>query len=185
MSIIRRDDTVTNTLGQAIAGASVFYLGPQPANLSTLTPLLPVYSNTSGTPAANPQITDGFGHAVAYLNDGALFTCVYVYPNGTTVVYPDQFVGNSSGTPTTFAGVPQGTIDGSRTTFVLTNNGTPLSIPPVVTSVLGWLNFPLINGLGFVINAGANPPTITYATPPQPASGGSPADSIFAQGFLA
>src|SRR5271168_2503 len=97
MSIIRRDDTVANTLGESIAGALVYYLGPQPVNLTELTPLLPVYSDTSGTTASNPQYTDGYGHAVAYLNDGALFTCVYVYPNGTTIVYPDQFVGNSSG----------------------------------------------------------------------------------------
>jgi hypothetical protein len=174
MAIIRRDDVVSNTLGNAIAGAKVYYLAPQPANVAALTPLATVYSDTSGTVAANPQITDGFGHAVAYLGDGALYTVVYVYPNGTQIVYPDQFVGSSSGSPTPFSGIPSGTIDGVNRVF---------TIPRVLNSATVWLNFPLIPGLGYTIAAGGPGMIITYAQAPQPASGGVAADAPFVQGF--
>lgn len=176
MSILRRDDTVTNTLGNAIAGAKVYYLGPQPVNLSALTPLLAVYSDTVGTPATNPQVTDGFGHAVAYLNTGALFTCVYVYPNGTQVVYPDQFVGSSSGAPTAFAGVPTGTVNGTNTVFTMVNGSTPLAVIPTQSTV--WLNFPLILGLGYTLSVVTSQVKITFATAPKTG------DSLYAQGLL-
>lgn len=173
MSIIRRDDTVTNSLGNAIAGASVYYL-TQPSNVSALTPLAPVFSNSTGTTASNPQITDGFGHAVAYLNDGQLYTIIYLYTNGTTVVYPDQFVGSSSGAPTPFSATPNGTIDGTNRVF---------TIPRVLSSATVWLNVPLIPGLGYTIAAGGPGMIITYAQAPQPSSGGIPADALFVQGY--
>jgi hypothetical protein len=46
-----------------------------------------------------------------------------------------------------------------------------------------WLNFPLIPGLGYTIAPGGPGMIITYATPPQPADGPTPADSLFVQGF--
>lgn len=176
MAILRRDDTIQNTLGHAIAGASVYYLGPQPVNTTTLTPLLSVYSDTTGTPTSNPQITDGFGHAAAYLNTGALFTCVYVFPNGTTVIYPDQFVGSSSGAPTPFSGVPTGTIDGTNTVFTVVNGSTPLTAIPTIA--FAWTNFDLIPGLGYALSVVSGQLQITYASPPQPA------DSLWVQGLL-
>lgn len=180
MAILRRDDTVTNTLGNAIAGAAVYYLG-QPT--SGFTPLLTVYSDTTGTPTTNPQITDGSGHAVAYLSDGALFTCVYVYPNGTQVIYPDQFVGSSSGAPSTFAGVPTGTIDGTNTVFTVVNGSTPLTAVP--SQLLATFNgLTLTPGLGYTLAVVSGQLKITYSRAPEPASGGIPADSIYVQGFL-
>lgn len=176
MSILRRDDSVVNTLGNAIAGAEVYYLGPQPVDVATLTPLLPVYGDTSGTPATNPQITDGFGHAVAYLNDGALFTAVYIYPNGMQVVYPDQFVGASSGGSTPFSGVPQGTIDGTNKVFTMVNGNTPLGSIPLQSSVA--VNFPLIPGLGYTLAVVAGEVQITFANAPQTG------DALWAQGLL-
>lgn len=176
MAILRRDDTVTNTVGNAIPGADVYYL-TQPADIATLTPLAAVYSDSTGTAASNPQETDGTGHAVAYLNDGQLYTVVYVYPNGYQVVYPDQFVGSPSGAVTTFSGILSGAIDGTNTVFTLTNNGTHLTVSP--TQALVWLNFPLIQGLGYTLSG----VTVTFANPPQPASGSIPADSIYAQGI--
>lgn len=173
MAIIRRDDTVQNTLGNAIAGAQVYYL-TQPASVTALTPLATVYSDTSGTVAANPQTTDGFGHAVAYLGDGQSYTVVYVYPNGSQAVYPDQFVGASSGSPTPFTGIPSGTIDGTNTVF---------TIPRILNQATVWKNFPLIPGLGYTIAAGGPGMIITYATAPKPASGGSPADALYVQGY--
>lgn len=173
MSILRRDDSIVNTLGNAIAGAMVYYL-TQPTNLPALTPLASVFSDSTGTAAANPQITDGFGHAVAYLNDGQLYTIVYVYPNGTMVVYPDQFVGSSSGAPTPFGAVPTGTIDGSNKVFTINR---------VLSSATVWFNVPLIPGLGYTIAAGGPGMIITYAQAPQPAAGGSPADALYVQGY--
>lgn len=175
MSIVRRDDTVMNTLGNAIAGANVYVL-LQPANVSNLTPLAPIYSDTGGTAASNPQITDGFGHAVEYLNDGQLYTIVYIYPNGMQVVYPDQFVGVAQGAPQTFSGLPSGAIDGSNRTFVILNGSTPLTAIPTQATV--WLNFPLIQGLGYVITMIGGQACITFANPPQPG------DSLWAQGLL-
>jgi hypothetical protein len=181
MSILRRDDTIQNTLGNAIAGAKVYYL-TQPANVSALTPPAPVYSDIEGTPAANPQISDGFGHAVAYLNDGQLYTVVYVYPNGTTVVYPDQFVGASAGAAVPFSGIPTGTIDGSNTVFTMVNGSTPLATIPTLSFV--WLNFDLIPGYGYTLSVVGGQVKITFAQPPQPASGSIAADAIWAQGIL-
>jgi hypothetical protein len=181
MAIFRRDDTVQNALGNAIAGAQVYVL-QQPANVSTLTPLAPIYSDSTGTPASNPQVTDGFGHAVEYLNDGQLYTVVYIYPNGMQVVYPDQFVGSASGAPTAFSGVPTGTIDGTNTVFTMVNGSTPLSSIPSQSTV--WLNFPLIQGLGYSLSVVGGQVKITYAVAPQPASGSDPADALYAQGLL-
>ena len=60
MAIVRVDRTVQTAQGQAISGAQ-FYVLTQPANVTALTPLASVYSDLSGTPASNPQITDGLG----------------------------------------------------------------------------------------------------------------------------
>jgi len=175
MSILRRDDTVTNTLGNAIAGASVYVL-TQPADVSTLTPLAPVYSDGSGTPAANPQISDGFGHTAEYLNDGQLYTVVYVYPNGAQQVYPDQFVGSSSGAPVPFSGVPTGTKDGTNKVFTMVNGSTPLGVIPTLSFV--WINFSLIPGLGYSLSVVGGEVKITFATAP------ASTDALWAQGIL-
>jgi len=181
MSIIRRDDTVVNTLGHAISGAACYYL-TQPANTTTLTPLASVYSDTTGTPAANPQITDGYGHAVAYLSDGQLYTVVYVYPNGTKVIYADQFVGSTSGAPTAFKGTPIESVDGTRTVFTMTNGTTPLTSIP--TFDLVWNNFDLIDGLGYALSIVSGQVKITFAVAPQPPSGGVDGDALFWKGLL-
>ena len=182
MSIVRRDDTCQNTL-PSVAGVRVFYLGPQPVDTNTLTPLLPVYSDTSGTPTTNPQISDGTGHAAAYLNNGSLFTCVYVYPNGAKVIYPDQFVGASSGAPIPFAGVPTGTVDGTNRVFTVVNGSTPLTAIP--TQLFATFNGSFLTiGLGYTLAVVGGQLKITYAAAPQPASGSIPADSFFVQGLL-
>lgn len=174
MSIARRDDTVQNTLGNAISGCSVYYL-LQPADVATLTPLATVYSDTVGTVTDNPQITDGYGHAVAYLTEGVLYTVVYVYPNGTQVVYPDQLVGGGSGGGVSpFGAVPDGTIDGINQVF---------TISQVLSQWTVWLNVPLIPEVGFTIAVGGPGMIITYATAPQPGQSGQPGDSIYVQGF--
>jgi hypothetical protein len=132
MTIARRDDYLTDAQGRALAGAQVYYC-TQPANTGSVPPgpLAVLFNGISGPPGVpNPVITDGFGHAVAYLTAGVLYTVVFVHPLfATPVVLTDQQVGGSGGGSgyTPFSGVPSGTIDGVNRVFPLTNNG--IAIP--------------------------------------------------------
>jgi lysophospholipase L1-like esterase len=94
MALARRDDWLQNAQGQALSGGLVYYC-LQPANTGTIppSPLANVYADSSGTPAANPQVTDGFGHAVAYIDNSQLYTIVYVHPQMGKIVLPDQWGG--------------------------------------------------------------------------------------------
>jgi hypothetical protein len=98
----RIDVFVTNALGAALADNSVFFLTNQTtATVATvdLTQLTTIYTSSTGsTVAANPQRTDGYGHAACYLLQGN-YTVAWVSPNGTVLqVFPDQavFVGGTS-----------------------------------------------------------------------------------------
>lgn len=153
MAILRRDDTVQTAMGQAVAGAQVFYL-TQPANTSTLTPLATVYSDTSGTPAANPQITDGFGHSVAYLDNSQPYTIVWVSPLIGKIIYTDQVVGQSVGPITVTKGVPSGVIDGTNTVFTL-------PATPTIALFLQLNSALLIPGVGYTVDG--NVVTLTQA----------------------
>ncbi len=176
----RRDDWLTDAQGRALAGAQVYYC-TQPANTSILppTPLASVFSNIAGTAAANPQITDGFGHAVAYAENTLLYTVVYNHPLfGSPIVLKDQTFdvtsgggGGGGGGFTPFAGVPSGAVDGVNVTFTLRNNVTPLPSAPV--NLVFWVNFPLILNLGYTVTG----IVVTCAQPPQVG------DSIYANGF--
>lgn len=183
MANARRDDWLTDAQGRALAGAQVYYCYPQPANASTVppSPLATIYSNLTGTPLSQPVITDGFGHAVAYADSSRLYTIEYIHPlfGPNPVVLIDQsFGGGGGGGATPFAGVPTGTIDGTNTVFTFAVPSVPVTPPQV------WLNFPLINGLGFTYSWASGTLTITYANPPQPASGTQPTpDSLYVQGW--
>ncbi len=186
MAIARDDRWLTDAQGRALAGAQVYYC-TQPATTSTIppSPLATVYSDISGDPGTNPVYTDGFGHSVAYLNDSVLYTLVFVHPlfGPNPVVLTDQAIsGNGTTAFTAFAGVPTGTIDGTNKVFTMVNGSTPLSAIPTQSTV--WLNIPLINGLGYSLSVVSGEVKITYANAPQPASGGSPADSLYAQGLI-
>jgi hypothetical protein len=96
MALTRVDNFIINALGQAQAGAKVYYLINQPganAQTVTLTLLAAVFTDSTGaTPAANPQIADGFGHTAIYVASG-LYTYAYVLQNGSIqLVLPDQTV---------------------------------------------------------------------------------------------
>lgn len=162
MPILRRDDSVQTTQGQAVPGAAVYYL-TQPANTTTFTPLANVYSDISGTPADNPQITDGFGHAVAYLDNSQLYTIVWVSPFIGKIVYTDQNVGNavSSLTPILIgASDIQGDVNGTNAVFTLDFVSSPQIL-------LVWQNSAfLIPGVGFTYTQAAGVITITFTNPP-------------------
>lgn len=183
MAVGRDDRYVTDGLGRALSGAQVYYL-TQPANTTTVppTPLATVYSDETGTvPLANPVITDGFGHSFAYLNNANQYTVYIAHPlfGVSPIILPDQAITGGNSSPSLlFAGNLLGTINGTNTVFTLTNGGVAISGSPAQAEV--WLNFPLIPGAGYTI-AGNQ---VTFANAPQPASGGNPADILYAQGIL-
>jgi len=174
MSIARDDRWVTDAQGRALSGAQVYYCAPQPASTGANppSPLATIYSDMNGTPQTNPVITDGFGHSVAYLTEGVLYTVAVYHPlfGPNPVVLTDQVASSSSFIP--FEGIPAGTIDGTNHDFVLTNAGIPLTKVPSQVTV--WKNFPLIvnDANGYTLSG----VTITYAV--APTSG----DSLYAQG---
>ena len=125
MAIARDDRWLTDALGRALAGAQVFYC-LQPATTSTVppSPLATVYDDLAGDAIAQPLITDGFGHSIAYLDASALCTIVFVHPlfGPNPVVLTDQAIsgggsGGGGGLPAPV--VPSGTPDGTLRSFVL------------------------------------------------------------------
>ncbi len=188
MSIARDDRWLTDAQGRAIAGAQVYWC-TQPASTGSNppSPLATIYSSISGgTALTQPVLTDGFGHASAYMEDSVLYTVVVWSPLFGTipVVLEDQAIGGAySASPgvTAFAGIPTGTIDGTNTVLTLVNGSTPLTAIPTQYTVAK--NFPLIEGVGYTIALTGGVVQVTFATAPQPASGGNPGDSLWAQGF--
>lgn len=190
MALGRDDRVVTDAQGRALAGAAVYWCS-QPATAPSTpppSPLMTIYADIGGTePITQPVLTDGFGHADAYIQTGVLYTLVIYHPlfGSNPIVWPDQEIGGGGGggtTVTAFAGVPQGTVDGSNTVFTVVNGTTPLASIP--TQITAWLNFPLIQGVGYNLALVGGQLKITYANPPQPASGSTPADQLWAQGFF-
>lgn len=162
----RRDDFVQNALGYAIPNVAVTYYVEPGLTLAT------VYSGPTGGAATNPQLTDGLGHAEAYMAAGQ-YTITYSGTQIQTLTLPDQNVGGGGGsgsTVTVFAGVPQGTQDGVNRVFTLTNAGVPLTAAPTQLEV--WSNISLVVNVGYTISG----VTIVYAVAPQPT------DTIWAQG---
>jgi hypothetical protein len=120
MAIARRDDWLTDAQGRALAGAEVYYC-TQPANTAVMppTPLATIYSDQAGTVMAQPVITDGFGHAIAYLTANVLYTIEYVHPlfGPNPVVLKDQALSAALSLPVPV--VPTPAPDGVIRAFVL------------------------------------------------------------------
>jgi hypothetical protein len=168
-----------------LAGALVFWC-TQPATVGATpppSPLASIFTDLTGdTPLTQPVITDGFGHADAYMDDSVLYTVSIYHPlfGPYPIVLRDQWLGGGGGggsSLTPFAGPLLGTVNGTNKVFTLTNNGTALGVAPVQQIV--WFNFPLIQGLGYTLSGDM----VTFANAPQPASGGTPADALYATGF--
>lgn len=167
--ILRKDWTVQTAQGQAVAGAQVYVL-TQPADIDTLTPLATVYADSTGTPGANPAITDGLGQVALYLDNSQLYTFVVVSPYLDTMAYPDQNLGNAPATSTTFGQTPAGTIDGNNKTFTLT-----------VTPGLLFLQYnqgTLVPNVGYTTAVVGGVFTITLAIAPQVG------DTLYASGIV-
>jgi hypothetical protein len=116
---------------------------------------------TGGTPLAQPVLTDGFGHAYAYMSDAVLYTIVISHPlfGANPIILTDQAVpgvGGGGSTYTPFSEVPAGAVDGVNTTFTLTYS-------PVAGSLLYTLNqLPQTPGLNYTITGNV----ITVAVAP-------------------
>ena len=106
-----------------MSGAPVYNL-TQSANATTLTLLATVYSDTLGTPSLNPQTTDSFGHAAAYVNDSQLYTIVWVNTLIGQIIYTVQTVGNAVSSISISQQVSTGETDGTNHTFTI--SVTPL-----------------------------------------------------------
>ncbi len=180
MTILRRDDWLTTPQGQALAGAEVYYL-TQPATTTSYppSPVAAVYSNSSGTTAANPQITDGNGHAAAYLAEGQLYTVAFYHPllGDGLLVLEDQALsgGASSGSVTPFSltsadGGIIGTINGANCTFTL-------SITPTLLTLVRNVGT-LVPGVGYSTATVNGVFTITFAAAPQVG------DTLYAFGYV-
>lgn len=171
MGIGRRDDYLSDAQGNALAGADVYYAN-QPADTTTIppSPLATVYTDTGGTVGTNPVVTDGFGHAVAYLTDTALYTLVFVHPlfGPNPVVLTDQAVQSAANAATsnapvqasTTAGTITGTIPGS--TFDLPS--IPTQVPSQYASLILQRNGQVLTpGLSYTLPTASH--TLTLATP--------------------
>jgi hypothetical protein len=167
MSLFRRDDYVQMAIGFAVPNAAVTYY----QQVGSALILASIYNDANGdAPIANPQFTDGFGHAWAYMAAGT-YTITYSGMQIETLTLPDQTVGGAGGAIPTFAGTPAGTVDGVNRVFTLTNNGTPLTVAPTQAQVT--LNYPLVPGVGYTLSG----VTVVYATAPELT------DTIWAQGL--
>jgi hypothetical protein len=158
----RRDDWVTDALGNAIAGASV-YVCSQPATTSTIppSPLVQLYADPNGvTPLTQPVLTDGYGHAFYYTEQG-IYTVLYSSPQIQEVILTDQVIVSPSNIVTglwnsdsSTAGSITGAINGSNVTFQL--SGQPLPVTSLLFAVNGVIQ------TGYTISG----QTVTLATAP-------------------
>ena len=188
MTLARDDRWLQDGLGRALAGAQVYWCTPPASTANNPpSPLATIYTDLTGaTPIVQPVITDGFGHADAYVTEGVLYTVVFWHPlfGSNPVVLQDQLIGGGSGTAyTPFAGVPSGTINGTNKVFQILNGSTPLAVLPAQLD-LTLNGVQLTVGLGYTIALTGGVATVTLAVAPQPPSGGNPGDSLYAQGWF-
>lgn len=121
MALARDDHWLSDAQGRALAGAQVWYC-TQPAVTTTVppSPLATIYGSISGgTPLTQPLITDGFGHAVAYLAAGQLYTVVFIHPlfGANPVVLTDQAIVAAESLPVPVTPTPSP--DGAIRAFTL------------------------------------------------------------------
>ena len=142
----------------------MYYL-TQPADTTDFppSPLATVYSSTGGAAGMNPQQTDGYGHAVAYLNDGQLYTLAFYHPllgPGPLVLADQSLNGASSGGVTPFAYNVSSQITGTNNTFTL-----PVS--PATLVLVQWNSALLVAGVGFTTAIVDGVFTITLSITPK------------------
>jgi hypothetical protein len=121
-AVYRKDGTVINAIGEAIAGALV-YVCTQPASTAAIppSPLAVLFADPNGAiPLANPVVVDGNGNFFFYATPGS-YTHVYfdTFNRIPTQVYPDQLItspGSGSVTSVGLAAPAEFTVSGSPVT---------------------------------------------------------------------
>jgi hypothetical protein len=162
-TFFRRDDWVTDALGNAISGAGV-YVCSQPANTGIIppSPLVQLYADPNGmTPITQPVQTDGFGHAAYYVAAGT-YTVVYYSPQIQEVVLPDQLVSGGSGVSIPVA-INQGGTGAITAPLARTNLGAAASAANADITSLSAIPNTTINTSGYVFNGGTAATTTTFA----------------------
>jgi hypothetical protein len=156
--------SLQTALGQAVAGAEVYFL-TQPANVQTLSPQASVYSSATGGAVSQPVLTNGFGECSAYLTPG-IYTVVYVSPLTGTISYPDQNIAVGGGTPgsVTFDEIGSGT-----NTIATMQVGSGASVAPTGSGRIKATDIDGVQvtgtpGTGQVITA-TSPTAATWQTP--------------------
>ena len=150
----RRDDWVTDALGNALSGSSV-YVTSQPSAGGVIvngvfvppTPQVQLYADSAGvTPITQPVMTDGYGHAAYYTAQGT-YQVLYYSPQTQIVTLPGQIIVSPYNANTTWnndssnAGTITGAIDGSNRAFTLSATPVPsTSLTFVVNGLVqsGW-----------------------------------------------
>lgn len=88
----RIDFSLVTAQGQAVAGATVTVQNQSGGCGGAVTSNATLYpSSSGGTPLVQPLLTDGFGHAFAYVASNC-YTVVYNSPYTGTQTFSDQFV---------------------------------------------------------------------------------------------
>jgi hypothetical protein len=125
-NFLRRDDWLTDAMGNALSGASV-YVCSQPATTTSIppSPLAQLYSDPNGAfPITQPVLTDGYGHAAYYVTPGT-YTVVYYSPQILETILPDQTIGSGNvAFPIT---IPEGGTNATTAPQALINLGAAAS----------------------------------------------------------
>ena len=168
MGLARDDRWVADALGRALAGAQVYWCN-QPAMAPSTQPPSPLaltYADLFGIPEDNPQLTDGFGHASAYVDNSVLYTLVFYHPlfGPNPIVLKDQTIGGSSagGGTTPVAQEAVGVVDGENTVFTFV--ASTLSQPVIMVYAGGTFQSPTIDYPAPTLVDGLW--TIDFNTPP-------------------
>lgn len=99
MAFFRFDGTVNTALGVGLSGVLV-YVCTQPASTSSIppSPLATLFSNSTGTPLANPLQTDGLGNYFFYAATGTYTIVIFdLLGRIQTQIFPDQQVVSQGG----------------------------------------------------------------------------------------
>lgn len=162
-TFLRRDDWITDAMGNAQSGAQV-YVCSQPATTTSIppSPLVQLYSDPLGAnPISQPVIADGYGHAFYYVAPGT-YTIVYYSPQIQEVILADQTIGTGNVSfPIT---IPEGGTDATTAAQALINLGAAasgtnaditslLAIPSTTINSSGYAHGTVASGTGALLGA--------------------------------
>jgi hypothetical protein len=140
-TLIRRDDWITDSMGNVVTGVNV-YVCTQPSNthITPPSPLAAIYSDPlNADPITQPLCSDGAGHVEFYCAP-SIVTIVYTSPQIQQVVLVDQCIVQPDG-----ALAPQyqsdstanGTLGSAGFGGIYTTSATPSPVTSLIVTVNG------------------------------------------------